>query len=135
ALPDVVQRLPALEVLGALLVDGLRPEVAPAAAELLAGMRRGLLVSDLWYTRVLDPKTLVVTGLTRNGVWLVEDGVVTRAVRDLRFTESYPRALGPGAVLGLGRHAVRQPDRFDGVWWEAPSLRLASWNFTGGASG
>ncbi|WBB66540.1 metallopeptidase TldD-related protein [Micromonospora sp. WMMD812] len=104
-------------------------------AALVAGVRRGLLVSDLWYTRVLDPKSLVITGLTRNGVWLVEDGVVTRAVRDLRFTESYPRALGPGAVLGLGRHAVRQPDRIDGVWWEAPPVRLASWNFTGGASG
>ena len=74
-------------------------------AALVAGVRRGLLVSDLWYTRVLDPKSLVVTGLTRNGVWLIEDGAVVRAVRDLRFTESYPRALGPGAVLGLGRAA------------------------------
>ncbi|MEU9506833.1 metallopeptidase TldD-related protein [Micromonospora sp. NPDC048170] len=104
-------------------------------AALVGRVRRGLLVSDLWYTRVLDPLSLVLTGLTRNGVWLIEDGVVTRAVRDLRFTESYPRALGPGAVLGVGRRAVRQPDRLDGVWWEAPPLRLASWNFTGGASG
>ncbi|SCG36056.1 Predicted Zn-dependent protease or its inactivated homolog [Micromonospora echinaurantiaca] len=115
---------------------GVAGAVADAdTAALVAGVRRGLLVSDLWYTRVLDPKSLVVTGLTRNGVWLVEDGMVTRAVRDLRFTESYPRALGPGAVLGLGRRAVRQPDRVDGVWWEAPPLRLAAWNFTGGASG
>jgi len=104
-------------------------------AALVAGVRRGLLVSDLWYTRVLDPKSLVVTGLTRNGVWLIEDGTVVRAVRDLRFTESYPRALGPGAVLGLGARAVRQPERVDGAWWAAPSLRLASWHFTGGASG
>ncbi|MER7890477.1 metallopeptidase TldD-related protein [Micromonospora sp. NPDC094482] len=115
-------------------------EVAGAVADddtaaLVAGVRRGLLVSDFWYTRVLDPKSLVITGLTRNGVWLIEDGVVTRAVRDLRFTESYPRALGPGAVLGLGRHAIRQPDRIDGNWWEAPPVRLAAWNFTGGASG
>ncbi|MGC5021469.1 TldD/PmbA family protein [Micromonospora sp. DT47] len=109
--------------------------VDPDTAALVAGVERGLLVSDFWYTRVLDPKSLVITGLTRNGVWLVEDGVVTRAVRDLRFTESYPRALGPGAVLGLGRRPVRQPDRIDGVWWQAPPLRLASWNFTGGASG
>ncbi|MEW2381638.1 metallopeptidase TldD-related protein [Micromonospora sp. NPDC047707] len=109
--------------------------VDPDTAALVAGVRRGLLVSDLWYTRVLDPKSLVVTGLTRNGVWLVEDGVVARAVRDFRFTEAYPRALGPGAVRGLGRRPVRQPDRVDGVWWEAPALRLASWNFTGGASG
>ncbi|MEU2611577.1 metallopeptidase TldD-related protein [Micromonospora sp. NPDC007271] len=102
---------------------------------LVAGVERGLLVSDFWYTRVLDPKRLVITGLTRNGVWLVEDGVPTRPVRDFRFTESYPRALGPGQVLGLGRQPVRQPDRVDGSWWEAPPLRLASWNFTGGASG
>ncbi|WP_089155130.1 TldD/PmbA family protein [Micromonospora sp. NBS 11-29] len=107
----------------------------PDTAALVAGVRRGLLVSDFWYTRVLDPKQLVVTGLTRNGVWLVEDGVPTRAVRDFRFTESYPRALGPGQVLGLGRRPIRQPDRVDGSWWEAPALRLASWNFTGGASG
>ncbi|MFI7215503.1 TldD/PmbA family protein [Micromonospora maritima] len=107
----------------------------PDAAALVAGVRRGLLVSDFWYTRVLDPKQLVVTGLTRNGVWLVEDGVPVRAVRDFRFTESYPRAMGPGRVLGLGRSPVRQPDRVDGSWWEAPALRLSSWNFTGGASG
>ncbi|WP_433529818.1 TldD/PmbA family protein [Micromonospora sp. CA-263727] len=104
-------------------------------AALVSRVQRGLLVSDLWYIRVLDPKSLVVTGLTRNGLWLIEDGQVTGAVRDLRFTESYPRALGPGAVLEVGRRAARQPDRTDGVWWEAPSLRLASWNFTGGASG
>ncbi|MBY8874394.1 TldD/PmbA family protein [Micromonospora sp. PLK6-60] len=107
----------------------------PDTAALVAGMARGLLVSDLWYTRVLDPKSLVVTGLTRNGVWLVEDGVPVRAVRDLRFTEAYPRAMGPGAVLGLGSAAVRQPDRTDGLWWAAPAVRLASWHFTGGASG
>ncbi|MET7747124.1 metallopeptidase TldD-related protein [Micromonospora sp. NPDC005367] len=104
-------------------------------AALVAQVTRGLLVSDLWYTRVLDPKSLVVTGLTRNGVWLIEDGEVTAAVRDFRFTESYPRALGPGRVLGLGRRPVRQPDRLDGVWWAGPPLRLAEWNFTGGASG
>ncbi|MFF3864771.1 TldD/PmbA family protein [Micromonospora sp. NPDC001898] len=111
------------------------PVLDAETAALVAGMERGLLVSDLWYTRVLDAKSLVVTGLTRNGVWLVEGGVPVRAVRDFRFTESYPRALGPGAVLGIGRRPVRQPDRVDGVWWDAPALRLAAWNFTGGASG
>ncbi|MEU1684335.1 metallopeptidase TldD-related protein [Micromonospora sp. NPDC005707] len=124
------------EVAAGQLSAGVTGAVAdPDTAALVAGMARGLLVSDFWYTRVLDPKQLVVTGLTRNGVWLVEDGVPTRAVRDFRFTESYPRAMGPGRVLGLGRAPVRQPDRMDGSWWEAPALRLASWNFTGGASG
>ncbi|MGC4803649.1 metallopeptidase TldD-related protein [Micromonospora sp. DT233] len=111
------------------------PVLDAESAALVAGMRRGLLVSDFWYTRVLDAKSMVITGLTRNGVWLVEDGVPVRAVRDFRFTESYPRALGPGAVLGIGHRPVRQPDRVDGTWWDAPPLRLAAWNFTGGASG
>jgi predicted Zn-dependent protease len=111
------------------------PAVDPTAAALVSGVARGLLVTDLWYTRVLDPKTLVVTGLTRNGVWLVENGEVTTAIRNLRFTQSYARALGPDAVLGVGGVATMLPDNWGTAWWTAPALRLASWNFTGGASG
>src|SRR5262249_26159202 len=65
-------------------VDG--PAADSSVAALLAGVERGLLVSDFWYTRVLDPRPLVVTGLTRNGVWLIENGEVTGAVKNLRFT-------------------------------------------------
>jgi predicted Zn-dependent protease len=111
------------------------PAADSEVARLVSGVRRGLLVTDFWYTRVLDPKSLVVTGLTRNGVWLVEDGEVTRPVRDLRFTQAYPAALVPGAVLGVGRSATMLPDRWDGAWWTAPAVRLAGWHFTGGASG
>jgi predicted Zn-dependent protease len=114
-------------------VDG--PAADSGVAALVAGVERGLLVTDNYYTRVLDPRTLVVTGLTRNGVWLIEDGVVTTPVRNFRFTQSYPQALAPGAVLGVGPRAVELP----GAWSEsgsfAPALRLASWNYTGGASG
>lgn len=102
---------------------------------LARGMRRGLLVSDFWYTRVLDPRTVVVTGLTRNGVWLVEDGEIGRAVSTLRFTQSYPDALGPGAVLGVGSDAAPLPERAPGSLSVAPSLRLARWHVTGGAAG
>ncbi|MEV4537279.1 metallopeptidase TldD-related protein [Asanoa sp. NPDC049518] len=125
-----------------LLPDDGAPTAAvagPAAdghtAALLSTMERGLLVTDFWYTRVLDPKTLVVTGLTRNGVWLVEDGEITRPVRNFRFTQSYPLALGPGAVLGVGGNAITPADSWDMFGFTGPSLRLASWNFTGGASG
>ncbi|ROT32177.1 TldD/PmbA family protein [Micromonospora sp. HM5-17] len=111
------------------------PALDSDVAALVAGVRRGLLVTDFWYTRVLDPKSLVVTGLTRNGVWLVENGEVSTAVQNLRFTQSYPRALAPGAVLGVGRHAVLHSWTFSSAWWSTPALRLASWNFTGGASG
>jgi predicted Zn-dependent protease len=108
---------------------------AASARALVAGMRRGLLITDLWYTRVLDQKSLVVTGLTRNGVWLVEDGEVTAAVGNMRFTQSYPQALGPGAVLGVGAEAISLPDRWSGVRYTAPALHLKSWNITGNASG
>ena len=99
------------------------------------GIRRGLLVSDFWYTRVLDPRTIVVTGLTRNGVWLVEDGEIVSAVTTLRFTQSYPDALAPGAVLAVGPEAVPLPERGDDSLTVAPSLHLARWHVTGGAAG
>jgi predicted Zn-dependent protease len=105
------------------------------STELAAGMRRGLLVSDFWYTRVLDPRTVVVSGLTRNGVWLVEGGEISRAVGTLRFTQSYPDALRPGALLGVGSDAAPVPERTPGSVTVTPSLRLARWHVTGGAAG
>ena len=102
---------------------------------MISRIERGLLITDLWYTRVLDPRTLALTGLTRNGVWLIEGGEVTRPVRNMRFTQLYPQALGPGAVLGVGAEAVPQPSRVFLGAWTAPALHLASWNITGNASG
>jgi predicted Zn-dependent protease len=114
-------------------VDG--PVADSDVAALVSHVERGLLVTDLWYTRVLDPRALTVTGLTRNGVWLIEDGKVTTPVQNMRFTQSYPQALAPGAVLGVGTHAVSLPMEFDLLSYRVPALRLASWNCTGGASG
>jgi predicted Zn-dependent protease len=109
--------------------------VDPAAAPLVAGVDRGLLITDLHYTRVLDPRTLVVTGLTRYGVWLIENGEVTSPVANLRHTQSYPDALGPGAVADIGPAAPILPNTWGTSWWRAPALRLTSWNITGNASG
>jgi predicted Zn-dependent protease len=117
-------------------VDG--PVVDASAAELVTAVDRGVLVSDLWYTRVLDPRTLATTGLTRNGVWLIERGEIVRPLRNFRFTQSYAEALRPGNVIGVGRVAHAMPGDTYGAdmpRWTAPALRLASWNFTGGASG
>lgn len=111
------------------------PYADSSVAELVAGVTHGLLVSDFWYTRVLDPRTLVITGLTRNGVWLIEGGQVTRPVTNLRFTQSYADALAPGAVVSVGTHIARVPDRWALASTDTPALHLASWNFTGGASG
>jgi hypothetical protein len=56
-------------------------------------------------------------------------------VQNFRFTQSYPQALGPGAVLGVGTRSVAQPADWGIDAMTGPALRLASWNFTGGASG
>jgi predicted Zn-dependent protease len=115
--------------------DGAQSPAADVAA-MVEEVQRGLLVTDIWYTRVLDPRPLIMTGLTRNGVWLIENGEVAGPVRNLRFTQGYPQALGPGRVLGIGRCAVTQPTHGFGYQsYRAPALRLASWRFTGGAEG
>ena len=110
-----------------LFLEGATPQ---RVEKIVAGVRRGLLVSDFWYTRVIDPKSLVVTGLTRNGTFLIENGEITKPVSNLRFTQSYADALAPGAVLGTGDDG-RLVDSSTFV----PSLRLAAWRFTGGARG
>jgi predicted Zn-dependent protease len=102
--------------------------------ELVGGVERGVLVTDFWYTRILDPRTQVVTGLTRNGVWLVEDGKVVRPVTNLRFTQSFVDALGPDAVRGISKERALLLAGWDSIY-VVPSLHLASWNFTGGAKG
>jgi hypothetical protein len=78
-------------------VDG--PVADSAAAGLVAKVERAL-VTDFWYTRVLDPKQLAITGLTRNGVWLIENGEVIRPLTNFRFTQAYRRA---GARRRSGR--------------------------------
>ena len=57
-------------------------------ADMVAGTERGLLLTTLWYIRTVDPTTLLLTGLTRDGVYLIEDGEVTAAVNNFRFNES-----------------------------------------------
>jgi len=104
--------------------------------DLVAGVERGLVVTDFWYTRILDPRTQVVTGLTRNGVWLVEDGRIVRPVTNLRFTQSFLEALAPGQVRAVGAEQTLVAGATFGIGgYVVPSLHLASWNFTGGAKG
>ena len=106
----------------------LRPVLRrrPPAPEALVGeVERGLLVTDLWYNRILDPKTQVVTGLTRNGLFLIEDGRVTAPVQNLRYTQSIVAGFGPGKVLGLGDDAQLVGGEGGDVM-HVPSVRLAA---------
>lgn len=103
--------------------------------DLVAGVERGLFVSTFNYCRILDPRTQVVTGLTRNGTFLIEDGEITSPVSNLRFTQSFVGALSPGRILGIGNDARYADSEFGPGVVIAPTMRLAGWNFTGGAQG
>ena len=74
--------------------------------DLIAKTRRGLLVTCLWYIREVDPQTLLLTGLTRDGVYLVENGEVTGAVNNFRFNESPVGLLGRLAEVGATEPAL-----------------------------
>jgi predicted Zn-dependent protease len=64
------------------------PGATGSLADLISNTSRGLLLTCLWYIREVDPQTLLLTGLTRDGVYLVENGEVTAAVNNFRFNES-----------------------------------------------
>ncbi len=74
-------------------------------ADLIAGVDRGLLVTRFWYIRVVNPQTMQVTGLTRDGVFLIEQGKVTAPVMNFRFNQS------PVEMLEEHRVAMGAPVR------------------------
>ncbi|CAM2962209.1 peptidase [Mycobacterium intermedium] len=70
-------------------------------ADMIASTEHGLLLTTLWYIREVDPTTLLLTGLTRDGVFLIEDGEVTAAVNNFRFNESPLDLLRRATEAGL----------------------------------
>ena len=121
--------LPAPNTHGPLAVDPvLLPGAAGAIDDVIAGCRRGVLVTRLHYTNVLHPKSTVITGMTRDGTFLIEDGRVTRPVRNLRFTQSILQALDEvEAVSTQTRYAA---ETF-GEGARFPALRLPAFTFSG----
>ncbi len=84
------------------------PEASATLEDMIARTERGLLLTCLWYIRTVDPQSLLLTGLTRDGVYLVEDGEITGAVNNFRFNESpvglLERATEAGTTVpGLSR--------------------------------
>ena len=81
----------------------LESSAKPAAVEdMIHDTKRGLLISRFWYIRSTDPRTIAYTGLTRDGVWLVEDGKIQHPVRNFRFNQSILELLAPGNVDLIG---------------------------------
>jgi predicted Zn-dependent protease len=98
--------------------------------DMIASTRRGLLVTCLWYIREVDPQTLLLTGLTRDGVYLVENGEVTGAVNNFRFNESPVGMLGRLAEVGVTERTL--PREFNDYFTRTalPPLRVEGFNMS-----
>jgi len=115
-------------------IDNLVLEVDGATGTLedvVAATERGLLLTCLWYIREVDPQTLLLTGLTRDGVYLVEDGEITGAVNNFRFNES------PVDLLRRFSHASTTGPTFSREWGDdyfsrtaMPALRIPDFNMS-----
>jgi predicted Zn-dependent protease len=98
--------------------------------DMVAATERGLLLTTLWYIRVVDPGVLLLTGLTRDGVYLVEDGQVAGAVNNFRFNESPLDLLRRVSQAGVSE--VTLPREW-GDWAtraQMPSLRIPDFHMS-----
>ncbi|QEV17381.1 metallopeptidase TldD-related protein [Streptomyces alboniger] len=103
--------------------------------EMVAATERGLLLTCLWYIREVDPATLLLTGLTRDGVYLVEHGEVVGEVNNFRFNES------PVGLLGRASEAGRTEKTLPREWGDwftraaMPALRVPDFNMSSVSQG
>jgi len=95
--------------------------------DLIAGLDRGLLVTRFHYTNPVHPKLAIITGMTRDGTFLVEDGKIVGPVRNLRYTQSYLDALSGVSAVSSTRKTIK------GFLGGAviPAVRIDAWTFTG----
>lgn len=93
--------------------------------EMIRSTKKGILVTQFHYTNLLKPMTVEMTGMTRNGTFLVENGRVVCGIKNLRFTESIVGALGRVAAVGNEPELYLEWGRFSG-----PALKLDGFNFS-----
>jgi predicted Zn-dependent protease len=95
--------------------------------DMVASTKRGVWVSRFWYTRPVHPLNVVVTGMTRDGTFLIEDGKLTAPVKNLRFTQSYLEAMNQVEAIGQASSLQRAIAGVSRV----PALKVRGWTFTG----
>ena len=98
-----------------------------AREDLIRSVKHGLLITRFWYTRVVHPLTVTMTGMTRDGTFLIENGEMAGPVRNLRFTQSYLEAMNRADLIGRDTKLVSEFFSVNRV----PALKVAGWNFTG----
>src|SRR5690606_20134264 len=88
-------------------LSSAEPAPGKSVTELVRGVERGVLVTRLWYNRMLEPRQILATGLTRDGTFLIEKGKIARPVKNMRYNES-PAALLKNLI------ALGEPERVIG---------------------
>ena len=96
--------------------------------ELIGSTERGIYITRFFYTRLAHNKGCVMTGMTRDGTFMIENGQITHPVKDLRFTQSYVEALAGVELVGSESKLVLNEVGFA---TRVPALKLSSFNFTG----
>jgi predicted Zn-dependent protease len=94
--------------------------------EMIRSTKRGLYITRFWYTRHVHPRDVVVTGMTRDGTFLVENGEIVGATKSMRFTQSYVDALAGVAALGSQLRVLRA----GGTTISVPAIKLNQFRFT-----
>ena len=98
--------------------------------EMIATTERGLLVTRFWYIRPVDPRTILFTGLTRDGTFLIENGRITRPVRNLRYNESPIFMLNNLLMMGRPERVSASEAGGPGQAIMAPPLKVRDFTFT-----
>ncbi|MES2180258.1 MAG: TldD/PmbA family protein [Gemmatimonadota bacterium] len=98
--------------------------------EMIASTQRGLLVTRFWYLRPVDQRTILFTGLTRDGTFLIENGKVTKAVKNLRFNDSPIFMLNNLEALGTPVRVSASEDGGPGQAVVVPPMKVRDFNFT-----
>ncbi len=119
ALPNEIGEMPLNIVFGA-------PSDPQSLAQMIASTERGVLVTRLWYIREVDPYEKIVTGMTRDGTFLVENGEVRRGVRNFRFNQSLIQMLSSVDAMSTPLRSCGE-ESFDMV---VPAMKVRDFNFT-----
>ena len=96
--------------------------------QMIESTDRGLFITRFFYTRLAHSTGCVMTGMTRDGTFLIENGKLSHPVKDLRFTQSYVEALNGVEAVGQEVKLLMNEGAFS---TNVPALKLSSFNFTG----
>jgi predicted Zn-dependent protease len=99
--------------------------------EMIRTTKLGLYITRFWYTRPVHPRDAVITGMTRDGTFVVRDGEVSHAVKSLRFTQSYVEALKNTEAVGISSTVLWS----DLLAFSVPAVKIGSFRFTSGTPG